>query len=188
GQRCAARLIDADDDSLDRALDPPGRHGASLAPARESRRGRCYGCRKLILTAEAAEITKSASACALLLYRLRKGGRPVRFAAALPARRPARVRRREAGPERRTGGPSIGPLTSGPTKRGAPSWFSPATVTASTATASTVPQTLTRPGRIEVAPSRAAVKAGSRYSWPTELWPIWSCDCSTMPAKEASVP
>ena len=80
------------------------------------------------------------------------------------------------------------PLNSGSTKKGAPSWLRPATVTASTATASTVPQTLTRPGRIEVAPSRAAVKAGRRYSWPTELWPTWSCDWRTTPAKEASVP
>jgi len=66
--------------------------------------------------------------------------------------------------------------------------LSPATVTASTATASKVPSTLTRPGRTEVAPSRAAVNAGNRYSWPTELWPIWSCDCNTIPANEASVP
>ena len=47
---------------------------------------------------------------------------------------------------------------------GAPSWLRPATVTASTATARMVPQTLTRPGRIDVAPSSAAVKAGKRYS------------------------
>ena len=83
---------------------------------------------------------------------------------------------------------SIEPLNSGSTKNGAPSWLRPATVTARTATARTVPQTLTRPGRIEVAPSSAAVKAGSRYSWPTELWPTWSCDCSTTPASEASIP
>ena len=51
-----------------------------------------------------------------------------------------------------------------------------------------VPQTLGRPGRIAVAPSSAPVKAGSMSSWPTVLWPTWSCACRTIPAKAASVP
>jgi len=109
-------------------------------------------------------------------------------AAARSASVPRLVRRCAAWTARPTARISIEPLKRGSTKNGAPSWFRPATVTASTATASTVPQTLTRPGRIDVAPSSAAVKAGSRYSCPTELCPTCSCDCSTTPAKAASVP
>src|ERR1700722_6974483 len=89
---------------------------------------------------------------------------------------PRRWRRSAACTARPTARISIEPLNKGSTKNGAPSWLRPATVTASTATASTVPQTLTRPGRIEVAPSSAAVKAGNKYSWPTELWPTCNCD------------
>src|SRR6185437_3516080 len=65
----------------------------------------------------------------------------------------------------------VAPLNKDSTKNGAPSWLRPATVTAKTATASTVPHTLTRPGFMVVAPSRAAVNAGRRYSIPTELCP-----------------
>jgi len=97
-------------------------------------------------------------------------------AAASSACVPRRWRRSAACTARPTARISIEPLNKGSTKNGAPSWLRPATVTASTATASTVPQTLTRPGRIEVAPRSAAVKAGNRYSWPTELWPTRNCD------------
>ena len=43
--------------------------------------------------------------------------------------------------------------------------------TASSMTASTVPQTFTRPGRTDVAPSRAAAKAGRRKSGPVVACP-----------------
>src|SRR5580698_7038188 len=115
-------------------------------------------------------------------------GAPAPATAAFSACVPRRWRRSAACTARPTARISIEPLNSGSTKNGAPSWFKPATVTASTATASTVPQTLTRPGRIDVAPRSAAVKAGKRYSWPTELWPTCNCNCSTTPAKAASVP
>ena len=42
--------------------------------------------------------------------------------------------------------------------------------------------TLTRPGRMEVAPSKVAAKAGSRYSGPTLGVPVCRMLPSTMPA------
>ena len=44
------------------------------------------------------------------------------------------------------------------------------------------PQTLTRPGSIEVAPNSTAANAGSRYSGPTALWPTRNSAARMMPA------
>ena len=69
------------------------------------------------------------------------------------------------------------PLNSGSTKNGAPSWVRPGHGDREHRDRQHVPQTLGRPGRIAVAPSSAPVKAGSISSWPTVLWPTWSCAC-----------
>src|SRR5271166_5658941 len=76
---------------------------------------------------------------------------------------PSLVRRLDAVTANPTARMSMAPLKMGSTKKGAPIWLRPATVTARTATANIVPQTLTRPGRTDVAPRSAAVKAGRGF-------------------------